>query len=277
MPLTAEINVRVKEGSGRPVERSITRKIMPSQPVIGIDPLFEEGVVGEGQDAQFRLIAVAPDQTQTDMTVKWTLNRITYRYQWYSVRGNWDWERTTTRTRVAGGDLMLTADAPQEVSAPVDWGTYELVVERADGTYIASSTQFYAGWYVPADAASTPDTLELSLDKPTYRPGEQAQLRVVPRAAGVALITVISDRLIDTQTVEVTEGENLIPLAVTDEWGAGAYVTPRSCGHLRPRLGGPRPVRWVWPMRRLIRAKNGLRPRSTCRPNPTPGDPCPWR
>ncbi|MDZ7907865.1 MAG: hypothetical protein U5N10_06455 [Gemmobacter sp.] len=84
---------------------------------------------------------------------------------------------------------------------------------------------FYAGWYAPADASDTPDTLELSLDKPAYLPGETATLRVVPRAAGTALVTVLSNRLVAMQAVEVTEGENLIPLPVTDEWGAGVYVT----------------------------------------------------
>ncbi|MBH1974392.1 MAG: alpha-2-macroglobulin family protein, partial [Rhodobacteraceae bacterium] len=55
--------------------------------------------------------------------------------------------------------------------------------------------------------------------------GDTAMLRVVPRAAGSALITVLSNHLIAMQAVEVKEGENLIPLPVTDEWGAGAYVT----------------------------------------------------
>ncbi len=39
------------------------------------------------------------------------------------------------------------------------------------------------------------------------------------------LVTVLSNRLIAMKAVEVTEGENLIALPVTDEWGAGVYVT----------------------------------------------------
>ncbi len=81
------------------------------------------------------------------------------------------------------------------------------------------------GWYAAADATQTPDTLELSLDKTAYRPGETATLRIVPRAAGTALVTVLSNRLIAMQAVPVTEGENLIDLPVTDDWGAGVYVT----------------------------------------------------
>ncbi|WP_343080541.1 alpha-2-macroglobulin family protein [Ostreiculturibacter nitratireducens] len=223
-PLTARINVRVAEGSGRPVERRIERTIMPATPVIGIDPLFED-VAAEGAEARFRVLALGPDMAPAGMEVRWTLNRLEHRYQWYSLYGSWNWEVTTSRTRVAEGDVMLTPSGAVEIAAPVDWGNYELVVESTGGAYAASSVEFYAGWYAPADAAATPDTLELSLDKPAYLPGETATLRLVPRAAGVALVTVVSNRLIDMKAIAVTEGENVVALPVTDDWGAGAYVT----------------------------------------------------
>ncbi|WP_324752638.1 alpha-2-macroglobulin family protein [Roseovarius sp. Pro17] len=222
-PYTATAVVRLREGSGRPVERQITRTVAPNAPIIGIKPAFDD-VVQEGSEARFDVIAVAPDLTRTDMPVKWTLNRVKTRYQWYRQYGNWDWEPITTRTRIATGDGML-GDAPLAVSAPVDWGQYELLVERTDGPYVASSTQFYAGWYAPADARQTPDTLELSLDSETYAPGDTARLRIVPRYSGTALVTVMSNRVISRQAVEVTEGENVIPVEITEDWGAGAYVT----------------------------------------------------
>ncbi|WP_243611707.1 alpha-2-macroglobulin family protein [Shimia aestuarii] len=223
-PLELQITTRVFEGSGRPVERRETAPIALDTPLIGIKPLFDEGVVREGSDAGFELAAVHPDGHTAPMQVKWTLNRVRTTYQWYHRYGNWDWEPLTRRTRIAGGDITL-GDAPVEVTAGVDWGEYELVVETTSGPYVASSTDFYAGWYVPADTSKTPDMLELSLDKPAYKPGETAMLRVVPRFAGTALVSIMSNRLIAMQAVEVDEGENLIPVPVTDDWGTGAYVT----------------------------------------------------
>ncbi|MCF3592707.1 alpha-2-macroglobulin family protein [Rhodobacteraceae bacterium LMO-12] len=222
-PLELDVITRVSEGSGRPVERRLTRDISPAGAVIGIKPLFED-VVEEGGDARFQLIALGADLKPAKMQVKWTLNRVYRRYQWYQEYGDWNWEVITTRKKVSDGTAML-GDDPIEVSGAVDWGSYELVVERQDGEYVSSSTDFYAGWYVPADTASTPDMLELSLDKPGYISGDTAKLRLVPRYAGTALVTVMSNRLITMKAVEVTKGENLIPLDVTDEWGAGAYVT----------------------------------------------------
>ncbi len=224
-PLEARIAVRLKEGSGRPVERDITRRILPDAPVIGIKPAFTEGTVPQGSDAAFALVAVGPDEKPAARQVHWTLNRIDTNYQWYSLYGEWNWEVTTTRSRVAEGDAALTPEAPVTVSAPVDWGNYEIVVEATDGAYAASSMEFYAGWYVPADASETPDTLTVALDRDAYRPGDTAKVRVTPRSDGVALVTVLSNRLIDMKAVPVKAGENLIDLAVTDDWGAGAYVT----------------------------------------------------
>ncbi len=222
-PLEARVTVRVAEGSGRPVERSVTKALTPANPMIGVRPLFD-GVAPEGGEARFNLIAVDADQALTALPVKWTVVRVETNYQWYQSFGNWNWEPVVTRTPVAEGEVTL-GSAPVEVAAPVTWGSYEILVERSDGEPAATSTSFYAGWYAPADATATPDTLELSLDKPAYAPGEVATLRIVPRAAGTALITVLSNRLVAMQAVEVVEGENLITLPVTDDWGAGVYVT----------------------------------------------------
>lgn len=222
-PLEMRVNVRVAEGSGRPVERKISRLLAPSSDLIGVKPMFDQ-VVPEGSEARFNLIGIGSDTKATPMQVKWTVTRVETNYQWYQSNGSWNWEPVSRRSKVAEGTADLK-DAATEIKAPVTWGEYELLVERTDGQEAATSTQFYAGWYAPADATESPDTLELSLDKPAYKSGDTAMLRVVPRAAGSALITVLSNHLIAMQAVEVKEGENLIPLPVTDEWGAGAYVT----------------------------------------------------
>ena len=223
LSLEMRATVRVSEGSGRPVERQITKGLAPSAPIIGIKPLFD-GVAGEGIEARFNLVGLGTDLQPMAMPVDWTVMRIETDYQWYSEDGYWNWQPLVTRTPVASGSEMLGGE-PVEIAGLVEWGEYELVVERGDGAPGASSVTFYAGWYAPAGVESTPDTVELSLDKPDYAPGETAKLRLVPRAAGTALITVLSNRLVSMKAVEVTLGENIIELPVTDEWGAGVYVT----------------------------------------------------
>ncbi|KUF10524.1 alpha-2-macroglobulin family protein [Pseudoponticoccus marisrubri] len=222
-PMRARVTLRLAEASGRPVEREITRPVAAPAPMIGIRPAFED-VLPEGAEAGFDLIALGPDLQPQAMEVSWQINRVRTRYQWYQQYGSWYWEPMTTRTTVARGTGTL-GETPLRVAGDVDWGAYEIVVERTDGAYVAASAAFSAGWYAPADATESPDMLELSLDAEAYAPGDTATLRMVPRYAGRALVTVMADRVISMQTVEVPEGETTLALPVTEEWGAGVYVT----------------------------------------------------
>lgn len=222
-PLEASFALRISEGSGRPVERRIGRILAPLAPMIGVKPLFD-GVVGENSEARFEVIGVSRDETPEPMKLSWELSRIETQYQWYSNSGDWNWEQVTTRSRVAEG-LLETSAGPAMVAAPVTWGEYEFVIRREDASPAETSVRFFAGWYAPADTSASPDMLEMSLDKPAYKPGDTARLRVVPRAPGEAIVTVLSDRVIALETESLVTGENVIELPVTDDWGAGVYVT----------------------------------------------------
>ncbi|MBM1219932.1 alpha-2-macroglobulin family protein [Ponticoccus sp. SC2-23] len=228
-PMLARITMQVAEGSGRPVERRVDVPVLPDLPMIAIRPGFD-GVVPEGGEARFSVIGLSPAVEPLPMEVTWTVNRVRRTYQWYQLFGDWSWEPTETRSRVATGTLTLDG-GPAEIAVPVDWGRYEIVVERTNGAYVSASTDFYAGWYAPADAGATPDFLDVSLDAESYEIGDTATFRMVPRYAGTALVTVMTNRLVAMEVVELSEGENSITLPVTEEWGAGAYV---SASVLRP-------------------------------------------
>ncbi|MDF1729502.1 MAG: alpha-2-macroglobulin family protein, partial [Sulfitobacter sp.] len=176
-----------------------------------------------GEEAGFELVALSPDQQPMPMRVKWSLNRIETRYHWYQLYGNWNWERSTRRKSIATGEALL-GETPVLLSTPTDWGRYELVVERLDGDYVEAALDFYAGWYAPADASATPDRLEMSLDADSYQPGDTAQLRLVPQSAGTALISVLSNQVIERHAVEVEAGEVLVDVqaAGTLRWDAPA-------------------------------------------------------
>ncbi|MEW9918113.1 alpha-2-macroglobulin family protein [Marimonas sp. MJW-29] len=223
LPLEAQVILRVAEGSGRPVERRVTKAVTPDTPLIGIKPRFDD-VLPEGTEASFDLIAVAPDGSATPMQVRWTVNRVETRYQWYQIYGNWNWEPVTRRIRVDTGEATLGAD-PVIVSAPTEWGTYEIVVGRIGAPYAVSSVPFYSGWYGGDGATDTPDRLEMSLDAESYSIGDTATLRLVAEAEGIAIVSVLSNRTIDRRTVPVTAGENTITLPIDESWGSGAYVT----------------------------------------------------
>ena len=223
MPLEAQVILRVSEGSGRPVERRLTKPIEPEMALIGIKPNFDD-VLPEGSEASFNLIAFNPDGTPAQMPVRWTLNKVETRYQWYQLYGNWEWEPTTRRIRQDTGEMTL-GETPLTLTAPTEWGEYELLVERVGTSYAATSVQFYSGWYGGDGATDTPDRLDLSLNDTEFSMGDTVQVRLVPESDGVALISVLSNQVIERKAVAMSAGENLIPLEVTEDWGSGAYVT----------------------------------------------------
>ncbi|MEJ6393355.1 alpha-2-macroglobulin family protein [Gymnodinialimonas sp. 2305UL16-5] len=235
-PGVLTLTAQITEGSGRPLERSATATILPDAPMIGIRPLFDS-TLQRDTDAAFDVLATG---TET-LPARWTLNRVERRYQWYRQGGNWTWEPVTTRTQIANGEITLGAD-PARISAPVDRGNYELRVESATGGFAVSSVGFSAGWYNAQDGSDTPDTLDVSLDAQTYAPGDTATLRIVPRQGGLAVIQVLSDRVIDRQLIEIGDDPVDIPLPVTEDWGSGAYVT---ASLIRPleTVSGPAPTR----------------------------------
>ena len=222
-PSLAEIITRITDSSERPVERSVTVAVAPDGPMLGLRGPFAD-VVPEGDTARVEVVALTPELKTMPMAVRWTLNRLEKRYQWYRIWGNWRWDSTTKRTRIDTGELVLGQN-PAVLEVPVDWGEYELVVERADGAYLSAAQTFFAGWYGNSDGGDTPDRLDMSLNRAAFSVGETAELRIVSPVKGTALVSVLSGHLIARHSVAIDIGETRVPLSVTEDWGTGAYVT----------------------------------------------------
>jgi uncharacterized protein YfaS (alpha-2-macroglobulin family) len=223
-PYDASLILSVDDTNGRPVTRTLDRPVAPKGPLIGIHSNFD-GDIGQGATASFGAILIGADGARMAKTgLTWKLERINSNYQWYRSNGTWDYELVTTTNKVDGGVVDFTADAPAMISSSaLDWGDYRLTVQDGDNT--ASSVEFYAGWYESTASSTTPDTLKVALDKPAYKIGDTAKLRLDPRFAGTAVIQVIDDRLIAMKSVDVPEGGTTVDLQITDAWGPGAYVT----------------------------------------------------
>ena len=226
--LQAEVSLRVLDGGGRPVERELTLPLRDPRPRIGVRPLFD-GAVDEGGNAGFDVIALDADgKPIATEGLRWTLSRVHTSYQWYQTGGSWKFEPVKSRSRVAAGRLDTAAGEHADlarIEAAVDWGGYELTVVSADNRLLPVSVDFEAGWYVAPKAFDTPDLLKVSLDKPAYRRGETARVRLEPRFPGLALVMVVDDGIAAMQPVAVPEDGATVDLPVTDAWGPGAYVT----------------------------------------------------
>ncbi|MCT8972075.1 alpha-2-macroglobulin family protein [Microbaculum marinisediminis] len=225
-PLEAKIAVRMREAGGRAVERDLTLPITQTGPMVGVRPLFSDDSVPERSTASFDVIVVGADGGRVAETgLRWELTRIERSFQWYRGDGRWSYDPVTYSTRIASGTVDATTDGAARLAADVDWGRYRLEVASASAAGPVTSIEFTAGWYVETSEADSPDTLELSLDKPSYAVGDTATVTIASRFAGKAIVNVIGETLLETREIDVTDSGTTVQLTVGEDWTPGAYVT----------------------------------------------------
>ena len=123
---------------------------------------------------------------------------------------------------MASGTADATPGAPAKIEARLDWGRYRL--EVSDATGLISSTVFNAGYWAD-EGADSPEVLDVALDKPSYRIGDTARIKITTRMPGRALVAVLNSGLLTTQEIDVPAGGGEVPIRVGDAWNPGAYVT----------------------------------------------------
>ncbi len=225
-PLNAKITVQMLEDGGRAIERSITLPVLPGKPMIGIKPMFKDDLLGGGETAKFEIISIDANGKASAMQgLKWELVKLERSFQWYRTDGRWNYESVEYTKRVANGVLDVDAGAPAQIEAKINWGSYRLEITGAGRGNPATSYKFSAGWYSADAEADTPDFLEIALDKPAYRSGDIAKVNISPRYDGMALVTVMGEKMIAMKAVKVSKGGTEVDFTVGDDWGGGAYVT----------------------------------------------------
>jgi uncharacterized protein YfaS (alpha-2-macroglobulin family) len=222
-PLKADVTLRLRETSGRALADRLGLAVNTGKSFVGVKPLFD-GSVPDGTTAAFEVISIAADGKQAALTnLKWEVQRIESRFQYYQRNGRWSYEQINYETRVGSGTLATKADGAVRIEVPATPGQYRLdiVSPTADGP--ATSLTFYAGYYA-SDASDVPELLDLALDKPAYLPGDTVTVRILPRMAGKALVSIVSDRVLATKLIDVDASGGSASFTMDASWGPGAYA-----------------------------------------------------
>ncbi|MBB4266814.1 alpha-2-macroglobulin family protein [Roseospira visakhapatnamensis] len=224
-PLRALVRVTVLEPGGRPTNRAVSVPVRLTETLVGLDPLFEGGMVDEGGDARYRVLAVdAAGRPLPGRGLRMIQYAEDWDYQWYNDGEGWRYRATVRDRRIEARDLTTGADGTVEVAMPVDGGRYRIEVADLDSGAV-SSQRFRAGWRTAAPGTQdTPDTLRLTSARDTYAVGEEARIALDPPFAGEALVTVAAQDVLYTTTVSVPEDGAEVRVPVTEDWGPGAYV-----------------------------------------------------
>ena len=96
---------------------------------IGVRPAFEGRYSREGTETGFDVVAVDREGKQVARAaVDYTIEHISYAYQWYVVDGRWRWQGISNKRVIEADQLDLKADAPVRLSKRLPWGQYRLTV-----------------------------------------------------------------------------------------------------------------------------------------------------
>lgn len=225
-PLRTEIRVAVAEPGGRPSRQTVTVPVRTQPFAIGVKPRHNGDRLAEGQPAVFDVLAVGQDGAPIAKPgLAWELFREETTFNWYYRDGRYNFRATTRDRSVSAGTLDAAAGGPAELAlGPVTYGRYRIeIADKATG--VATSVRFASGWQPATEATDAPDKLEITADRPAYKPGDTARIRIAPPFAGEVLLTVASDRLFDSRSFSVPAEGATVDVPVDGAWGPGAYVT----------------------------------------------------
>jgi uncharacterized protein YfaS (alpha-2-macroglobulin family) len=223
LPLKAMVKVSIHEPGGRVTAKTVEIPVRNHDIMIGLRPQFGGGSVAEGARAGFEAVALDSDGKRI------ALNGVTYSwvredtsYQWYEDNGGWKYKSVTRDRLITSGTMSIGAGAPANLTQAMAWGTYRLTLtDPKSGA--SSSYRYYSGW-AASSAGDRPDRIPVAADKPAYRVGETAHVRIKPTADGKALVVVASDKVFSSQVVDAPVDGATVDIPVSDDWGAGAYV-----------------------------------------------------
>ncbi len=218
-PLTVDVVATLAEPSGQVVRASVQQMYWPATALVGIKPLFAEGVVEGDTTAGFNLIRVnSADEMLAGEQLAVTLIKEDYEYFWeYTEHDGWLRREVRSEYPLKQQKLAIAAETPGRVEFPVAYGRYRLEVEDT-ATGLKTVYAFSAGWRAQKKRVNRPDQLELQLDKAAYQAGDIATLKVLANTAAEAVVTVEADRLLWSKTVSLPAGATTLEIPVASEW-----------------------------------------------------------
>ncbi|NCA83337.1 MAG: hypothetical protein EOM72_11440, partial [Opitutae bacterium] len=219
----------VMEASGRAVTAYGSSLLDPYPFYVGLKPAWE-GAVRAGETQRVAAVEVAPDGAPVEKgkPLVMTLSKVT----WNSVlrrntRGRYEWKSERQVVEIRQDTLEAGGEARDWAFAVEGPGDYMLVAQDpASGASTrlsfraGSATAEWAAW-----SREKPGRVELAWDKERYRPGETARLQVRAPFAGLALLTVETDRVQAARVVTLEKNTVELEVPVEEAYAPNAYCT----------------------------------------------------
>ncbi len=228
--LQAILEATVLESSGRAVSETATRWVDVYPVYLGLKMAGSEGARQTGVSQETAIVAVHPDGSLDTgpREIEWTL----YSATWSSILrkdtdGLFTFHSERRLTPLQSERLTLKNGEARQAFTPGASGLQVLVV-RDPASGASASMEFYVGspdqaWM--AWSMASPDRVELEWDKKSYLPGDTARLLIKAPFTGKALVTIESDRTLESRIVQLEKNTAEIPVLVLQEYAPNAHVS----------------------------------------------------
>jgi len=224
--LNAILSATVQEPGGRAVTASHNVVIHPYSHYVGIKRT-NTGQIKRNQDVTFNYIAVnktgiAVANRNLELTidkVHWnTILRRNSRGQYRYVS---DKQITTLETR----QLITTEEMGTFSFVPSDYGEYRVKIEDIESGAKTELRIETSGWGSIPRSMENPSLLEMTLDKPTYKPGETAKLSIKSPFPGKLILTIEREKILRYRTVTLEGNSANLNIPVNYSYKPNIYLS----------------------------------------------------
>ena len=222
--LQARFYVTVFDEAGRPVHR-FEQRMVRTQPVLfGLKRT--QRYVGTRQPVSIPVIACDYNGALTAGKARVRI----VRNEWHSLMQNdgGSYSYVTQKRVVTLSDRMMDISGERSTITftPTVSGEYEVQVGMPTGGHVATTLMAFG--YGDTQASSFPVNTEgfvdITMDKPSYRPGETANVLFTTPFAGTLIVTIERDGVLEHHTVRTDKRSASLKLQVQDAWTPNVYV-----------------------------------------------------
>ncbi len=230
-PVRAQAKVRgtVIENGGRTVTAYGNVVVDTAPYYLGLETVGRDWLKS-GEEVSIPWAAVRPDGSPEPGVASLSASLIRIDSHWSFTlgdRGSYEWHREMTESKVLEARKVPACgtDGRGLFSFKVpEWGDYRLILSDTV-TGASVSHTFWASWGGDRPTATDSFTkLEISPDRKSYAPGENARLQIRAPFAGTLFLVIKQDRVLQARTIAITNKTVEVVLPVTASIAPGVEV-----------------------------------------------------
>ena len=224
--LNGILTATVSEVGGRAVTASHRVVIHPYSHYVGLRQTTT-GDIKINKPLRFDYVAIDDAMAAASgRTLKLSLHKV----HWNTIlrqntAGRYKYVSEPQMTEVETQMLTSGEEAQTVTLTPSDYGEYRVRIEDIASTATAELKFYVSGWGRTPVSMEHPTRLDLTLDKPTYRPEQTAKLSIKAPFPGTLLLTVEREKVLSHRTIVMKNNTATLSIPVRYAYRPNVYLS----------------------------------------------------